>query len=82
MLRGKGCPRITEGALHRPAELPAGTVTRHTHLFRVAASSHLWPLRIGNVAPVTKGPNLFYLTLTKRLHVITTMVMDSTDAGI
>lgn len=80
MSRGKGCPSITEGVPRRPAELSAVTVTRHTDLLRVAASSHLWPLRIGNVAPVTKGLNLFYLT--KKLHVVTTMVLDSTDAGV
>ena len=31
------------------------------------------------MTPVTKGLNLFYLT--KKLHVITTMVLDSTDVG-
>lgn len=80
MLRGKGCLSITEGMPHRPAELPAVTGTRHTDLLRVAASSHLWPLCIGNVAPMTKGLNLFYLT--KKLHVVTTMVLDGTDAGV
>ena len=82
MLCGKGCLRITEGVEHCSAEFPVVTAMRHTCLFSVVATSHLWPLSIGNVTPVTKGLNLFYITSTKKLHVITTMVLDSTDVGV